>query len=194
MEDNTITYETTPTIVPQGRVAESWKSESINELATALAKAQLEIDGAGKNTANDWFKSSYADLYAVINASMPHLSKNGISIVQGTDCPNDTDVVINTILCHSSGQWIKSSIRVPLKEGYNAQDLGAACTYGRRYGLSAMVGIAQVDDDANSISPSNKPKKKKEVKATPKKTESVKTMSVEDLSKPNTTNNIMNLD
>ena len=34
----------------------------------------------------------------------------------------------------------------------NPQKIGSVITYGRRYGLSAMVGIAQHDDDANSVS------------------------------------------
>ena len=82
------------------------------------------------------------------------------------------------MICHSSGQWIKSSVCMPLKDNYNAQDIGTAVTYGRRYGLSAMVGVAQYDDDAQSISP-------------PKKTKKVKPLSVGVLN--NTDNEIMDL-
>ena len=56
----------------------------------------------------------------------------------------------STTLMHSSGQWLRSKIKLPLSK-VDAQGVGAAVTYGRRYGLSAMVGIAQYDDDANSI-------------------------------------------
>ena len=55
---------------------------------------------------------------------------------------------------HESGQWLRSKIKLPM-EKVTAQGVGAACTYGRRYGLSAIVGIAQYDDDANAISGSN---------------------------------------
>ena len=51
---------------------------------------------------------------------------------------------------HSSGQWLRSKIKLPLSK-VDAQGVGAAMTYGRRYGLSAIAGIAQFDDDANSI-------------------------------------------
>ena len=51
---------------------------------------------------------------------------------------------------HSSGQWIRSKVKLPLAK-VDAQGVGSAITYGRRYGLSSMVGIAQFDDDANSI-------------------------------------------
>jgi hypothetical protein len=54
------------------------------------------------------------------------------------------------MLIHDSGQWIKSKIRIPLTNKKDAQEIGSACTYGRRYGLAAMVGLAQVDDDGNS--------------------------------------------
>ena len=75
------------------------------------------------------------------------------------------------MLCHSSGQWIKSSVCMPLKDNYNAQDVGSIMTYGRRYGLSAMVGVAQYDDDAQSVSP---PKRKKQAKVKPLSVEEVK--------------------
>ena len=180
---NDITYTTTPDTSVEITRTESWKSDDITELATALSKAQSEIDGATKNSTNPFFKSSYADLHQVIKSSFPQLTKYGLSVIQGTDWL-DGKIHITTMLCHSSGQWIKSSVAMPLKtdeegnDSYNAQDIGTAVTYGRRYGLSAMVGVAQYDDDAQSISP-------------PKKTEKVKPLSTEELN--NKTNEIMDL-
>ena len=153
-----VTY-TTPDTSVEIEKAESWKSNDITELATALAKAQSEIDGATKNSQNPFFKSSYADLHQVIQSSFPQLTKYGLSVVRGSDWING-NIHVTTMLCHSSGQWIKSSVCMPLKDNYNAQDIGTAVTYGRRYGLSAMVGVAQYDDDAQSIS-TPKPKTKK---------------------------------
>ena len=60
-------------------------------------------------------------------------------------------VCVTTTLMHSSGQWIRSKVKLPLAKK-DAQGVGAAITYGRRYGLSGIVGIAQYDDDAQSIS------------------------------------------
>ena len=51
---------------------------------------------------------------------------------------------------HESGQWIQSNATVPLDNPVNAQKYGSALTYGRRYGLAAMVGISQMDDDGNA--------------------------------------------
>jgi hypothetical protein len=55
------------------------------------------------------------------------------------------------MLLHESGQWIKSKLKMPV-EKVTAQSIGSTITYGRRYGLSAITGIAQYDDDGNSVS------------------------------------------
>ena len=128
---------------------ENWKSAEIDKLAQALAKAQSEMEGAKKESTNPFFKSSYADLHAVIKSSLPHLSKYGLCVTQGNE-PIKGAVCVTTTLMHESGQWIRSKVKLPLAK-VDAQGVGSAITYGRRYGLSSMVGIAQYDDDANSI-------------------------------------------
>ena len=131
------------------RRSEEWKSPELDKLAAALAKAQSEMEGAKKESTNPFFKSSYADLHAVIKSAFPHLSKYGLSVSQGNEIiPNA--ICVTTTLMHASGQWLRSKVKLPLSK-VDAQGVGAAITYGRRYGLSAMVGVAQYDDDANSI-------------------------------------------
>ena len=129
---------------------DQWKSPEIGELAGALAKAQSEMEGAKKESTNPFFNSNYADLHAVIKSAFPYLSKYGLSVTQGNEMIMGA-VCVTTTLMHSSGQWLRSKVKLPL-EKKNAQGVGSAITYGRRFGLSAMVGIAQFDDDANSIS------------------------------------------
>jgi hypothetical protein len=129
---------------------DEWKSPEIDKLAEALAKAQSEMEGAKKESTNPFFKSNYADLHAVIKSSFPYLSKNGLSVTQGNEMIMGA-VCVTTTLMHSSGQWIRSKVKLPLAKK-DAQGVGSAITYGRRYGLSAIVGIAQYDDDAQSIS------------------------------------------
>jgi hypothetical protein len=125
-------------------------SDAINELASALAKAQGEITGALKDSANPFFKSKYADLASCWDACRAALSKNGLAVIQApTTEAGETYLV--TILTHSSGQSMRSSLKVqPAKD--DMQALGSALTYARRYALAAMVGIAQVDDDGNAAS------------------------------------------
>jgi len=133
----------------EDRRKDDWKSPEIGKLAEALAKAQSELEGAKKESTNPFFKSSYADLHAVIKSAFPYLSKYGLSVSQGNEIIPGA-VCVTTTLMHSSGQWLRSKVKLPLNK-VDAQGVGAAITYGRRYGLSAIVGIAQYDDDANSI-------------------------------------------
>ena len=135
------------------------QSGKLEKLATALAKAQSEIVGARKTSKNPFFKSDYADLFEVLEATRPILSKHGLSIVQtndGVEIIGSTAFLhVGTMLMHTSGQWIRSFIPLPIESPVNCHKLGSAMTYGRRYGLSAMVGIAQMDDDGNAATVGN---------------------------------------
>jgi len=124
------------------------KSESIAEIATALAKAQAEISNARKNSKNPHFKSSYADLGEILNVVRPVFSLHDMAVIQAPQYENGA-VTVETMLTHKSGEWISSSVSAPVSK-QDAQGVGSAITYCRRYGLAAMAGIAQEDDDANS--------------------------------------------
>ena len=127
-----------------------WKSEKIDKLAASLAKAQSEMKGAEKKSVNPFFNSGYADLHTVIESSFPHLTKYGLSVIQGNES-RPGEFFVTTMLLHESGQWIKSRLKMPI-EKVTAQSIGSTITYGRRYGLSAITGIAQYDDDGNAVS------------------------------------------
>ncbi len=129
------------------------QSESIAKLSEALAKAQGVMEGASKDSSNPFFKSKYADLSAVWDACRKPLSDNGLSVVQTSDfIPDHPEMVcIETILCHSSGEWIRGRLAVkPVKP--DPQSVGSCITYLRRYSLQSMVGIAPEDDDGNAAS------------------------------------------
>lgn len=126
----------------------SVQSEQINELMGALAKAQGEFTHASKDTANPYFKSKYADLAAVWQACREPLSKNGLAVTQTMDIAGEKQVLI-TMLSHSSGQWIKSLMVIPVQKP-GPQELGSCLSYCRRYALAALVGVYQDDDDAET--------------------------------------------
>jgi len=130
--------------------SETFMSDKIDKLATALCKAQAEIKGAEKKSTNPFFNSGYADLHTVIESSFPQLTKHGLSVIQGND-GKPGEFYVTTMLLHESGQWIKSKLKMPVEKA-TAQSIGSTITYGRRYGLSAMVGISQYDDDGNAAS------------------------------------------
>ena len=129
-------------------------SNEINELSAALSKAQGKIVGAVKDSANPFFRSKYADLATCWDACREQLSSNGLSVIQGCEA-GDGFLAVTTRLMHSSGQYVESTLRVHPKDD-SPQAYGSAITYARRYALAAMVGLAQVDDDAEAAQGRNK--------------------------------------
>lgn len=122
------------------------KSETIGALAAALAKAQGEMKGAVKDSANPFFKSSYADLSSVWDACRKPLSDNGLAVIQ-TLSNEGTAVCVETMLVHSSGEWVSDKVAVtPAK--MDAQGYGAVSSYLRRYSLSSIIGGYSEDPDA----------------------------------------------
>ena len=137
-------------------------SEEIDKIAAALVKFQGEVESPKKSVENDAFKKGgkalkYADLDAIIKTVTPALAKNGLSQHQFTDTDIENKAVkITTMILHESGQYFFGDTLVLPAESFgkfNAQTVGSAITYGRRYSLSAILGIAsENDDDANGIS------------------------------------------
>ena len=125
-------------------------SEQINELSTALSKAQGLIEGAKKDAANPFFKSKYADLASVWDACRAALAVNGLAVIQ-SPAAEGTRVSVDTLLTHSSGQWVAGTVSVTARED-SPQAIGSAITYLRRYALQSFVGVAPEDDDANAAS------------------------------------------
>lgn len=121
----------------------------------ALATAQAEVENASKVAANPHYKSRYADLAEVLNTVRPVFARYGISIMQSTAFDGAT-VSVTTVLGHRDGGWASSCAScVPAKT--DAQGIGAATTYLRRYALAAIAGIAQEDDDGNSAQHAGRP-------------------------------------
>ena len=118
-------------------------------IAAALAHAQMQMGKALKSASNPHFKSKYADLASVTDACLPALNANGIAVIQPT-VDDDTGRYVKTVLIHgASGETLEC--RVPLIVGKNdMQGYGSAVTYARRYGLMSMAGIAPEDDDGNA--------------------------------------------
>jgi hypothetical protein len=126
------------------------KSESIAGLAAALAKAQGAMKGAVKDSANPFFKSKYADLASVVEAIRAAFSSNGLSYVQTVQSSELDEVRVETMILHSSGEWISCGVLALPVSKNDAQGYGSALTYARRYSLSAAVGVAPEDDDGNA--------------------------------------------
>ena len=121
-------------------------SDTLAEISGALAKAQAVVKGAAKDTANPFYKSTYADLASTWDACREAITSNGLAVVQAPSSGDDGAVCVTTRLVHSSGEWMQTTLCCrPAKN--DAQGLGSVITYLRRYSLAAMVGVAPEDDD-----------------------------------------------
>jgi hypothetical protein len=121
-------------------------SETLSDLAAALATAQGEMSNATLNKTNPHFRSKYADLAAVREATIPVLSKHGLSLVQMTGFDADGTFLLTTRLLHASGQWMESVYPLPLMPD-KPQVMGSAISYSKRYSWTGMCGIASEEDD-----------------------------------------------
>lgn len=121
------------------------QSEQTNELFTALAKAQDEMEIARKDCNNPFYKSKYADLQSVVGSSRPSLAKHGLSVIHIME-QQDQHTYMTTQLSHSSGQYIRSRVKLsPVKS--DVQSLGSYITYMKRYCYAALVGVVTGEDD-----------------------------------------------
>lgn len=132
------------------------KSNTLTELATALSKAQAEMPSLELNAENPYFKSRYADLGGIIKTAKSILAKHGLAISQ---LPTSVDgkVGLTTVLIHSSGEFIESTVLLPLPEESRnlAQSAGGMITYLRRYSYAAILGL-YADEDLDGNIPGQK--------------------------------------
>lgn len=150
-------------------------THSTPELFSALAGAQGELENASKNAANPHFRSKYADLAEVLNTVRPVLAKHGLSMMQTTGFDGSL-VHVTTILGHSGGGYVTTTASCqPAKT--DAQGVGSATTYLRRYSAAAVAGVAQEDDDGQSAAHSAKPLDPKQTAAVLEWTDAIKAVA-----------------
>ena len=127
-------------------------------LFAALAKAQAAMDNVVKDSANPHFKSRFASLAAVRDVVIPALAEQGIAVVQMPGNDEHGRVTIQTVLLHESGTLDCGTVATTatVRGGNEAQALGSAVSYLRRYSLAAICGVAQEDDDGNASGPSGR--------------------------------------
>jgi hypothetical protein len=131
-------------------------TNSSKELAESLCLAQSEIEAAVKGSTNPHFRNKYADISEIIKTVRHVYNKYGISILQ-EDAFSDGMAHVYTTFLHLSGASITSKPASCIPAKFDAQGLGSAWTYLRRYALSALCCLAQEDDDGQSASHDRKP-------------------------------------
>ena len=123
---------------------EKTEVKEIGELFAALAKAQMDMEMANEGSVNPFYKSSYADLAALVTASRPYLAKNGLCVTHKV-VPNGTVDYLHTVLGHISGQSIESKMRIVPGKG-DIQSIGKCITYLKRYSYAALTGVVTCND------------------------------------------------
>jgi hypothetical protein len=133
-------------------------SESLDKLLPALIAAKAKFRAVRKDGYNPHFKSKFASLKAVQEATSDSLSENGLTILQ---FPSTVDgkPALTTWLAHTSGQYVADETVLSLAKS-DPQAQGSAITYLRRYSWSSVLGLVtdEDDDDGNTASAVAKPK------------------------------------
>lgn len=129
-------------------------SETLGKIAPALVAALAEIGGVAKGANNPFFKSKYATLENVIDASKPVLAAHGISLLQFPGALVGGAMNLETILLHESGEWIggEEAFGVSTTKA-DPQAVGSALSYARRYAQMAVLNMPAVDDDGEAAMP-----------------------------------------
>lgn len=127
----------------------TWEGERA-PFAKAFIAAQRATEAVKKAASNPAFKSKYADLSEVVEATLPALNGAGIGVIQSPAFDGEM-VSLTTVFVHESGASLTGVLRMrPTKP--DPQGVGSAITYARRYALLAMTGAAPEDDDGNAAS------------------------------------------
>jgi hypothetical protein len=143
-------------------------SETTATLCAALVAAQGALKPIAKDGKNPAFRSRYATLDGIMETVRPALAAHGLAVVQGVVHPETGEggrlvgIMVETRLIHTSGEWLASVVPVPVAKG-DAHGLGSALSYGRRYGISALLALStDEDDDGNAAAkaPPAKPQAK----------------------------------
>lgn len=130
-------------------MALTWDGEKAL-FAKAFVQGQKATEAVKKAASNPAFKSKYADLSEVVEATVPALNSAGIGVIQAPEFDGEL-VSVTTIFIHESGASLTGVLRLkPSKT--DPQGVGSAITYARRYSLLAMTGAAPEDDDGNAAS------------------------------------------
>lgn len=166
MEASKFADKVQETMLPDGEIVPEFRSTvrrspELDKLLPALIKAQKEFGPIVKGKENDAYtrgqkKSKYADLAAVVDATLPHLNAYGLTIVQHVQGHHVTrETVVTTTLFHESGQFLESDLTVPStnQQGrFDPQTVASGSTYARRYAWLGITGTAPEDDDGNAAS------------------------------------------
>ena len=121
-----------------------------------LYKVQKEIGAISKDSKNPFYNSKYFDINSLIKQVTPILEKHKLLLLQPIRDGKQYSVIIDL-----DGGSFESSLTLPTD--LDAQKIGSAITYYRRYTLQSLLALQSEDDDGNSAIPSKKKSTNKNV-------------------------------
>ncbi len=122
------------------------RSDNLQKLLPDLIKVKSELKNPPKDKQGYGYK--YTDLATIIESTNKVLAKNNLVLIQSVR-NEETDILIETAMFHTSGEFVSDVFRLPkteLSKANEIQKMGASITYGRRYAMSTLLGIASEDD------------------------------------------------
>lgn len=118
---------------------------------TKLFELQNELGAISKDATNPFYKSKYFDINSLIGQLKPLLQKHNLVLLQPI-----TDNQVRSVIFDLDGGSVESSM--PLPNDLDAQKMGSAITYFRRYTLQSLLALQAVDNDGNLAVKNTKPK------------------------------------
>ena len=135
-------------------------SPGIGAICASLAKAQATFEDIKRTrtvrvsiAGGGAYSFNYAPLDVVLSAVRKALAENGLSVTQSLKGGAGAPLTVRTLLMHSSGEWLGSSLSHPMPG--RAQEVGSAITYLRRYALVSLLGVASEEDDDGNAADGN---------------------------------------
>ncbi len=132
------------------------------DLAKAYVAFWGDVQNVVKNAQNPHLKNNYANLEATMAVVKPALAKNKLALLTMPGTAQHGVVAITTMLVHESGQCWTFTTEIPVgtkldkKTGepkpVDPQVMGSCISYGRRYIVQSISGMAAVDDDGEAAS------------------------------------------
>lgn len=121
-------------------------SAKLHDLAPALVTIKAKI-GLIKRTATTDEGWKYAPLEEVLSARNTRLlSRHGVVLTQACETYHG-HVVVTTMVLHKSGQYLKTTLELPVADCDDPRAVCSVLTLARRYGALAALGLATEDDD-----------------------------------------------
>jgi hypothetical protein len=135
------------------------QSDNVDKIIPAFIAFQKDMPSVPKDGNNPHFKSKYATLGAITEATRPHLAKHGLGFMQWMSNRDGYQLIVTRIM-HTSGQWMEDDGYILNPTKNDPQGMGSAVTYARRYTLGASLGIITEDDDDGNRASEPVPAKK----------------------------------